>query len=337
MKSLKFWLGLAISAALIWWAFAQVDINQLGRALAETNYLWLALCLPVFYLQFAIRALRWAYLLQPIKRVPYKSLIASTVIGFTGNTVLPARLGEIIRAIDLGRRENISTASSLATIFLERVFDGLVIVPLFVGTGWLLGIFQADTELARLSAAAALIFSLVWLACLVAVVLVAAIPRQIETLTNAVCRPLPDKVAGIICGLQQSLTEGLMMVRSPLLLVKTAAYSVVLWLLLASPIYLLAYGVGYPISITAAIFTHGTICLAVAVPSSPGFVGTMHAAAQIALVTAAGMPPEQALALALVYHGGNFVFTILYCLKFLIRGDVSFWDLSRAAQKRGRD
>lgn len=336
MKSIKFWLGIVVSIGLVWWAFSRVDISQLGQALSRTNYWWLAACLPLFYLQFAIRALRWDYLLRPIKKIPYASLIASTVIGFTGNMVLPARLGEVIRALDLSRREKIPFPSSAATIFLERVFDGLIIVPMFLISGWLLGIFNADTELAQVSRAAASIFAGVYIIALAAVVLVSALPQRVEALTALICKPLPDKLGGLICRVQISLAEGLMMLRRPKLLLISTLYSIGLWMMLALPIYFLALGVGFKISILAAIFVQGAICLAVAVPSSPGFVGTMHAAAQISLVTATGMAAEQALALALIYHGANFVFLILYCLKFLIKGDVSLLDLNRAALSKDK-
>lgn len=335
MKSLKFWLGLAVSAGLIVWALSQVDIKGLGQALARTDYRFLALCLPFFWIQYVLRALRWDYLVRPIKRVPYRSLIASTVIGFTGNLVLPVRLGEVVRAVDLGRRESISKTSTLATILLERILDGLAIIPIFLVSAWLLGVWNRESEAISYARAGATAFAAVYIGVLAVVVALALNPQRSLALVNWALKPLPGRLSVKLSRLAAAAVDGLQMLRRPGLLAAALAYTAVIWPIQAVPLYLLAQGVGHPVSLTASYFVVGLICLAIAVPSAPGYVGTMHYAVQFGFGVLLGMSQEQALAVGVLFHGGTFVFTILYCLTFLIRGRVSLFELSKAVENEG--
>lgn len=333
MKSLKFWLGIAVSAVLVWWALSRVDLAGLGQSLADTNYWWLAACVPVFYLQYVIRALRWDYLLRPVKKIGYPSLLASTVIGFTGNLLLPLRLGEIIRAVDIGRREGVPKTAALTTILLERILDGLAIIPLFLGSALYLGVFNLDHDMAGMAKTGIIIFSGIYAAMLVVVVGLALKPGMSLSLAGWLVRPLPEKVSRFILELAEHIIDGLKLIRNPRDLAIASAYTIVLWLMLATPLWFLARGVGHPVSFTAALFVNGLTCLFIAIPSSPGFVGTMHYAIQFGLGVLLGMSQERALSVGILFHGGTFIFTVLYCLTFLVRGKVSLLDLGRKADK----
>lgn len=58
----------------------------------------------------------------------FRNATEGVLVGYTGNNVLPARAGEFLRAIYLGNKEAVSRVSVLGTIFIERIFEGLVIV-----------------------------------------------------------------------------------------------------------------------------------------------------------------------------------------------------------------
>jgi len=333
LKSLKLWIGLAVSAALLVWVFFQVDLAALGLALAETDYLYLLLCLPALWLLYVIRALRWDFLLRPVKKVGYASLLTSTVVGFAGNMVLPARLGEIMRIIDLGRREKISKTATLATIVLERILDGLAIVGFMLGGIVSLGLLDSDLAAVVRVRQAIYLFLGVYGLVILGVGLLVVLPNKVLGLVGVLLRPLPAGWAKKIQGLAGSLVEGLGLLRRPRLLVWALAYTCLLWLINPLPFYLLALGVGHPVSVGAALFVQGLVCLAVALPSAPGYVGVIHAAITFAYADLLGMPPEKALAVAIIYHGAIFLFTVLYCLTFVARGKVSLLDLGRLAEK----
>ena len=75
-----------------------------------------------------LRAVRWSSLIAPIKRVSVLNLFSATMIGFMANSVLPARIGEVIRPVMVARKEKIKMTTSFATVVMERIFDVLSII-----------------------------------------------------------------------------------------------------------------------------------------------------------------------------------------------------------------
>ena len=49
----------------------------------------------------------------------------STYVGYMANNILPAKLGEVVRAYVLGVRENVSKSALIASVVSERLFDAI--------------------------------------------------------------------------------------------------------------------------------------------------------------------------------------------------------------------
>src|SRR3990172_4787991 len=128
MKRWHFWLGLVISAFFLYWAFSKIEWLDFWASIRDANYLWLIPGIAVYFIGVWIRAWRWHYLLSPIKKIPTQTMFPITAIGYMGNNIYPARAGEVLRAVILNSRENVSISSSLATIIAERIFDGVVML-----------------------------------------------------------------------------------------------------------------------------------------------------------------------------------------------------------------
>ena len=124
---MKLWLGVAVSGVLLWLAFRGVDLQEVGHSFTQVRTVWLLPVLASIFVRFWLTAIRWQVLLRPVKRIGIHRLFAVTMIGFMANNVLPARMGEFVRAYALGRSESLSTPLSFATIVLERVFDGFTL------------------------------------------------------------------------------------------------------------------------------------------------------------------------------------------------------------------
>ncbi|MFQ5454504.1 MAG: lysylphosphatidylglycerol synthase transmembrane domain-containing protein [Candidatus Zixiibacteriota bacterium] len=136
VKKLSFIIiGLVVSSLLIWMLFRNINLGKLVEALSEANYLWLIPNIILIVLTMYQRAYRWHFMIAPIKHVKFSNLIAATCIGFMANNVLPARLGEFVRAYSLSTQDKgITKSASLATIFVERmVFDLVALLLIFGG------------------------------------------------------------------------------------------------------------------------------------------------------------------------------------------------------------
>ena len=129
----KVWLGVAVSAVLLWVAVRGVSLDEVLQQLRQVRPVWLVPVIVSIFLRFWLTAVRWQVLLRPVKRVGIHRLFAITMIGFMANNVLPARLGEFVRAYALGRSEALPPSLPFATIVIERIFDGFTLLLFLVG------------------------------------------------------------------------------------------------------------------------------------------------------------------------------------------------------------
>jgi hypothetical protein len=98
------------------------DWATFWRHTQQTDKLDLAAAVALIYFTYYLRAMRWAVLLRPVKRVATRSLVSSMVIGFTGLAIL-GRPGDLIRPYVLARTQGLSFSSQVAVLAVERVFD----------------------------------------------------------------------------------------------------------------------------------------------------------------------------------------------------------------------
>lgn len=127
-------LGLAVSTAFIALFLRRTDFGGVGRAFTEASPLWIVLALGVYFAGVAARAGRWHYLLRHLAPIAWWRLFPIVAIGFGVNNVLPLRTGELVRAHVLAQRHGISRASGLSSIFMTRVYDGLML-SIFLSVG----------------------------------------------------------------------------------------------------------------------------------------------------------------------------------------------------------
>ncbi len=103
VKRWQFWLGLLISLFFLYLALKGLQFQDLGAAIRDANYIWLIPGVAVYFIAVWARAWRWHYLLKPLKTIKTTELFPTVCIGYFGNNILPARAGEILRAVILKR------------------------------------------------------------------------------------------------------------------------------------------------------------------------------------------------------------------------------------------
>ena len=128
MRKWQFWLGIFISAVFVVLALRGLKLDQVWHNIRNANYIWLVPSVLVYFAAVIVRTWRWGFMLRPLKRVSVPRLFPVVVIGYMGNNIFPFRAGELLRSYVLRQREDIPISSSLATVVVERVFDGLVML-----------------------------------------------------------------------------------------------------------------------------------------------------------------------------------------------------------------
>jgi len=166
VKRWQLWLGIVISILFMWRVVDGLELNAVWDVVEGAEYWWLLPGVGAYFIGVWARAWRWHYLLRPLKSIPTRRMFPIVAIGYMGNNIYPARAGELLRAYVLRRNEGIPVSASLATIIIERAFDGLVMLGF---------VFLTLPQLTMLTSASGFIGNIRQLAVIGAVVFLAAV------------------------------------------------------------------------------------------------------------------------------------------------------------------
>lgn len=303
MRSWRAWLGIAISAVFLYLAFRGQDLGDVRRAVNAANLLWLLPALVLYFIGVWIRATRWSVLIRPLANVDARALFPVVVVGYMANNVLPLRTGELVRAYLIRRNYGVRKTSVLATIAVERIFDGFTMLAfMLVATSFV----SFTSELQHLAIIAFVLFT----GLLIGLFLLTLGGDLFGRLLQLLLGPLPAKVACKVERLTESFLGGLGVFKERRDLAVVACLSVVAWLFEASMYFTIARGFGPEIretmGIAATLMTTGVANMATLIPSSPGYIGQFEFGVRLVLNGALGVPDTQALAYAILVHAALY-------------------------------
>ncbi len=317
LKQKKFWLGIVVSLGLLAVVFSRTEPAKIVEALGRAQYIYLVPALALYFVGVGIRAVRWHFLLRSIKPIPTFALFRTVVIGYMANDILPARMGELVRAYVLGRQENVSKTATLVTIVVERVFDGLTMLTFIVAASFFLRVGDAE-QTARFQVVGA-----VFIAAIVAMAVLAGMPHRVEGLVEFVVKRLPSPALRLrAAGLAHSVLEGLGALRSPVDSFATYALSILAWLCETWMYALIA--LGFNISLPFAVYALAAAFanLVTIAPSTPGYVGVFDAPIVITLVQF-GVDQSLATSYTLVLHAALYLPVTLLGVYYAWRAGIS--------------
>ncbi len=311
-------LGGLVSLAAIYVFVSKVPLAEMGRILAGIRWPWLLPCAALYLLSYLFRALRWHYLLRPVGRVPLARCFAALMVGFLGNNLLPAHLGEVVRAYVVGRKQNLSASAALATVVLERVYDGLTVLLLLLMV--LLFMDLPSQKIAGTFSAADLrqwgLWGLALFAGLLVALQVFRWQRQRALKVCAFCcRPLPETWGKLILQALDSFADGLALSRGADL-AWIGFHSLLTWLTLCAWAWSLFPAFGLHFGFLAGVLLQVVLALALLIPAAPGFLGVWHLAAT-AVLAFMGQPTALGGAYATALWAVHFVVSSAvgaYCL-----------------------
>ena len=326
-------MGLVVTLGLLAWALHGVDARALIDHLRRANPWLMAATTALATLTFPLRAIRWQLILRSPNgsRLPLGPLWHATAIGFMANNLLPVRAGELARAYAARQAVSVRFTTALASIAVERVFDGLVLVGLFT-VALTVPSFPRDAtiggvRLAGLATAGAGLFA----GILIIALFVVHRPAPWMALLGRVARAvLPARTADRVTHLAEGLVAGLDVLKSPGRFLGVAAWSLLLWLVNAASFAVCFRAFGLPVPPEGALLLQGVIGFGVALPSSPGFVGVFEAATRGTLAMY-GVDATRAVSYAVAYHIGTFVPITLLGLASLSRMRLHLAELRSAA------
>jgi len=286
-------------------------------------------------LTFPFRTARWHYLLrQDGATLGLIPLWHATAIGFMANNLLPARAGEFARAYAARHLTGVRFSTAFASIAVERVMDGIVLVAL-LGLGTAAGGLGGETAIGSVTLARVAMVALgLFGTMLVAALLMVHWPGPALRLARRVFnRTLPARMANRLVEFLEGLLSGLDALRSGRRLALVTVWSVVIWSTGASSFWLgfRAFDMGVPW--TGALILQSLVAFGVAIPSSPGFFGPFEAVTRATLALYA-VPVATAVSYAVAYHLAVFIPISALGLLSLSRAHLHMGELRGGAVRR---
>ncbi|OGP52180.1 MAG: hypothetical protein A2Y79_12880 [Deltaproteobacteria bacterium RBG_13_43_22] len=301
MRKFHYLLGLAVSAVFVFLFLRNIHPQELFQALAEADYWYV---IPLFFanvLALFFRSFRWKYLLSPIKKIPLLSLLPAAFIGFMANIILPARFGELVRAYIIGKKEKISKSSSFATIIVERLFDGFIVILLFSLTLLFFPYVKMGHEGLSLKGirVGGYLFMFFCSSLLFFLIILKIKTVSINNILKKILSPLPSSVIEKIIKMITSFSEGLSILNNYKEIGIVMLSSLVIWSIYVLVTYILFSAFNLQLPLMAAVFIQAVLALGVALPSAPAYVGTFHLACALGLM-ALGIPSQYAQSYAII-------------------------------------
>ena len=338
LRSRRVWFGFAISLVFLILFLARTDFGEIRDAFREANYVIAFASLPVYFAGIVVRTMRWQFLLRPVAKVSIARLYPVVIIGLMANNLIPARAGELVRAYILGERERVSKAAALGTIAVDRLFDGLALIPMLVIIALVAGgreEFTADlyvttftVDFIGLAVLMAVLFG-VALAILAVLAFSQAWQQRFDTLVLALT---PARFHASVEGLSDSFFSGLRSLRSPFDMGMALLLSVVSWLLEATMYYIV--GIAFDIDVGFQHFLLATAGanLAIAVLASQGGIGPFEFVTKQTFI-AAGVASSAATAYAIGLHALVLLPVIVLGLYYLGTMGLSLGEMFRRSTR----
>jgi len=299
----KIFLGLVISAVFLYLAFRKVDFGQMWETFRTANYWYFLPAVAIIFLSHYLRAFRWRFLLDPVKRVDTFSLFSALIIGYMANVFMPAHLGEFLRAYVVSRKRALAMSTTFATIVIERIVDVFSLLVLMVVT-LLVYPFPAWVTKSGYIMFAATVGLFLFMVLL---------KRNTDPMLRGIrfcLKPFPDRWERKLEGMLLKFVGGIVPLKRRVDYLTVAVLSLLIWACYGGAFFFSCYAfdfvAAYHLPWTASLVLLVITTVSIVVPSSPGYVGTYHYLCQVALGMFA-VPPGPALSFAIAVHGINFL------------------------------
>jgi uncharacterized protein (TIRG00374 family) len=302
-------VGVPLSLLFLWLAGRSTNLSLVWTTLKAAKPGDVLLSVAAMCSVYVVQAIRWRVIAAG--RASRRNYVGLVVGGVAANNVLPGRIGDVFRGVWLARLEQIPSGRALATVVYDRASDVMALVvllaislPFTVRPTWLLRIVVGGVILALLITA-----------FLVAAHVFARLHERTERVRSRARRVARD------------LLDGLASPPSPGRAVVALALSLAAWGIWTVGAWLAARSLGIELSALDSLLVAAVVNLGVAIPSSPGFIGTYQWLC-VSTLSLLGIDKDQALAFSILLHASWYVPTTLAGSVYVL------WRLARRVKTR---
>jgi uncharacterized protein (TIRG00374 family) len=298
-NKVRFIIVTLIGVILLGLVLVRVDLRQMIETLRAANYLYLIPALLAQMVFFLMKALRWRYLFPAQRRIGFSTLFSATMIGYFGNQIIGASSGELLRSIVLGQKESWSKSATLGTIFVEKIWDVLVLLLFLLALLWIIPL----PPLVQTVGQAGLLVLFIGTALLF---LFLSRSHWATRLLTLITTRLSPRLAQRLVGILERFIEGVRALQDWRRSLLALFLTVPMWLFLALSFYFLGQAALIPLPFSPYIFPMVVIALAASIPNAPWNVGMLEILS-ITTLGVFGVASSQALAFVVLMRAMRLV------------------------------
>ena len=285
-------LSISVATLCLYFAFQQVNLEDINRALFTANLFYVFLATLITFITFILRSIRWRMLLNTPRELSFVQYMSSTHIGYFLNNILPFRAGDLGRAQLLSNQsKEIRFSFLVGSLVAEKIIDL-----------WIIGFFSIFIIFSGYQDVLGFKFSLI-------ILLLYIITSTIIFGRNSIVNIVQEKFS-----ITRNFIDGYLLVSKNK--IKLVGISILLWCSFVVYIYLVLQALN--INLTTQQYIGLTIISSIvtSLPVAPAAIGTYHLAV-IYCLSLYGINIDLAQTAAILMHSLFLVYTIIFGYIFL--------------------
>ena len=137
MRVLKRLVAVAVSTAILFAIFSQIELEKFGRYFSDMDWGWFGASMVVFIPVFFIHAVRLRYLMGG--KLSISNSLKIVLAGSSLNMILPSKGGQLAKGFFMQRHTGMDLKTCFSAVILERVVDVTALVLLLFAGLYILG------------------------------------------------------------------------------------------------------------------------------------------------------------------------------------------------------
>ncbi len=285
--------------------------------LREVHLAPLIICFLISPFHVLTRSHRWVLMVRNLSKLKLFDSFSLQMVGYLANSLLPLRMGDVVRGAMLAQRQKIPTSSGLGTVLIERILDMFSLLVIAAVIGFL---FPFPKEMAE----GAVVFGII---AAVGIIVTFYLAVDKDPFGGIVGRLLGGgRIARLVRQKGGEFVAGFAMFRQTEHHWAIIFETLLLWAFYALQGYLILVAFDFPVlypligqqPLLASFVILVISAIGIALPAAPAGVGTFHAVVIFGL-SLFDVPTDQAAGFALVIHAVSVIFYIIFGLPFMWR------------------
>jgi uncharacterized protein (TIRG00374 family) len=297
---LKLLIGITFSLVAIYVISTHIDFKQLIDKLRSFDIHLLCILVLFYPSSIYLRSVRWRILIEQKVEVPISLLMRAMVLGFFANYILPAKMGEVIRAELVKNKLQTSRSFMLTTVVAERLLDAIVLLFFLIFSA----LFSRTIQILIHHN----IYSTLLFVVALFVLLYVILNRNFLTLLLHFVPKLNGKSDSILINIILALS----FYKNRLIFTKVFLLTLGIWLILTLYYLLIAMGLNINLPYYGYFFLISMAAFGMILPASPGNIGVYHGIVMASILLFLPTENEKALSFAIISHAFDMIPAILF-------------------------